>query len=784
MKRLERVPLHIPIFRRITELKIYQRFLPRWKLVVFLLFLPAALAIEIDATPTVQIQTGSADNYSRALVRATNGNLYAAVGDYSTGRVRVYESTDGGSSWTEQDAAHAPPGAEPSAAIDGNGTIHLAYCIAGAGLRYNTFSTTTKTFSGDTSVVPYGYFTPAIPKAAIAVDSNNRPHILYEDEVRVHGSPIDTVTYIDNVGLSTGWNAKVGLASGYVGDILVSQSNIPQLSYESSGGIVAAIGNANRATTFTTKVVAASVAGVQQPSIVMDSSNNTWIAFLSGSSGSQVPAVVEHKAADSWSTWQTPIQDTGATVYNQNVAVSLSVIGTTLYVAYPPSVTNVVWQRYDGTSWSTPVSFGFPSTSPVLEWSEWFDNGGCNRIGALITRVSNILQPSVPYGAYWAEINWPPTISGLSLYSGPVGASVTISGTNLAATPCASTVKFNGVTASPTSITNSQIVVPVPAGATTGAVVVTVGALSSNPVGFTVLGTISGTVTNASNGTGINGASVQALQANTVVGSATTSSNGSYIVSNLPAGSYDLRFSAAGFGSTVSPGNVVVGGSSTTVNAALTAPGTISGRITQSDGVTPISGASVSAGQGSSGVASATTDGSGNYTLSSLGAGGYTVVAAATGYASQVAGGVSVTSGNTTTKNFSLTAGTQSTISYFYDELGRLNGASDSQGNTATYNYDAVGNLLSISVNPSSQVSIVTFDPIAGHVGASVTINGTGFSTTPSQNAVTLNGSAATVTSATSTQMVVTVPTGATTGPIRVTAPGGSATSSSNFTVQ
>src|SRR5205807_714775 len=59
----------------------------------------------------------------------------------------------------------------------------------------------------------------------------------------------------------------------------------------------------------------------------------------------------------------------------------------------------------------------------------------------------------------------------------------------------------------------------------------------------------------------------------------------------------------------------------------------------------------------------------------------------------------------------------------------------------------------------------------------------TGFSATASQNTVKFNGTAATVNSATSTQLVSTVPTGATTGTISVTAPAGAATSNSAFTV-
>jgi len=122
-------------------------------------------------------------------------------------------------------------------------------------------------------------------------------------------------------------------------------------------------------------------------------------------------------------------------------------------------------------------------------------------------------------------------------------------------------------------------------------------------------------------------------------------------------------------------------------------------------------------------------------------------------------------------------------ITYIYDELGRLVGVVDPSGEAAVYTYDAVGNLLSISRRSSSNVSIIEFTPDGGAVGSTVTIYGTGFSATPGQNAVTFNGVAASVTSATSMTLVTSVPSGATTGPISVTTPAGSATSGAPFQV-
>jgi len=122
-------------------------------------------------------------------------------------------------------------------------------------------------------------------------------------------------------------------------------------------------------------------------------------------------------------------------------------------------------------------------------------------------------------------------------------------------------------------------------------------------------------------------------------------------------------------------------------------------------------------------------------------------------------------------------------IVYHYDRLGRLIAVVDPASDTAVYNYDAVGNLLSITRHASSSVAVIGFDPASGPIGATVRIQGTGFSATPAQNTVTFNGVSATISAASATQLEVTVPSGATTGTIGVTAPAGSATSATSFTV-
>jgi RHS repeat-associated protein len=79
-----------------------------------------------------------------------------------------------------------------------------------------------------------------------------------------------------------------------------------------------------------------------------------------------------------------------------------------------------------------------------------------------------------------------PSISSLSPNSGPVGAEIAITGTNFGEDQSTGTVTFNGTLATPTSWSPTSIIVSVPAGASTGNVVVTTNSGSSSGVSFTV----------------------------------------------------------------------------------------------------------------------------------------------------------------------------------------------------------------------------------------------------------------------------------------------------------
>lgn len=121
------------------------------------------------------------------------------------------------------------------------------------------------------------------------------------------------------------------------------------------------------------------------------------------------------------------------------------------------------------------------------------------------------------------------------------------------------------------------------------------------------------------------------------------------------------------------------------------------------------------------------------------------------------------------------------TTRYVYDDNGRLRAVIAPNGEAGIYEYDAAGNLKNIRRNTANQLEILDFSPRQGVPGTTVKIIGTGFGAGVTR--VTFNGTAATSFTTAAPQITVTLPTGATTGPIVVTTAGGTATSAQPFTV-
>lgn len=395
--------------------------------------------------------------------------------------------------------------------------------------------------------------------------------------------------------------------------------------------------------------------------------------------------------------------------------------------------------------------------------------------GPVVVTVSGRSSP----GATFTTI---PHITSLTPAGDAIGQTVTIAGTSFGSAPGTVTF-FNGVAGSTSGWADTSITVPVPAGATTGSVTVTAGGQSSNGVTFTLIttGTLVGTITHATGGAALLGATVQAVLAGVIQGTAMSAADGTYSIGNLTAGTYDVRVLATGYSSEVRSGTAISANATTNVNVAMSQPGTIAGTVTQSDGVTPIAGARVTVFSGPIQKGGTNTDSLGAYTIANLHPGAFTVQAANIGNRTKEQG-EAVSENATTTSNFALDPEPAGSVLYAYDAAGRLIQVTDPSGDAAIYHYDPVGNITAIERTGASVVSISGFTPLKGPAGATVTISGTGFSTT-SANTVTFGSGQVSVTAATPNQLTVSVPANATTGQIGVSNTTGSDTSDDTFAV-
>ncbi len=134
--------------------------------------------------------------------------------------------------------------------------------------------------------------------------------------------------------------------------------------------------------------------------------------------------------------------------------------------------------------------------------------------------------------------------------------------------------------------------------------------------------------------------------------SATTGTDGYYIIQNVAPDTYGVTASKTNYYSDTAVGVVVTAGNTETVDFNLQPyPGTLTGTVTDSLTGQPVQGATVSTSPGSY---SAVTNSNGQYTISSVAADTYTVSASKTNYYTRQVNGIVITPGGTTTCNISM----------------------------------------------------------------------------------------------------------------------------------
>src|SRR3989475_3114202 len=362
----------------------------------------------------------------------------------------------------------------------------------------------------------------------------------------------------------------------------------------------------------------------------------------------------------------------------------------------------------------------------------------------------------------------PPSITSLNPTFGPVGTSVTITGTNFGAPQGTSTVTFNGTTATPTSWNDPSIVVPVPAGAATGNVVVTVGGQASNGVLFTVPAapTLIKLVQHTSKDAGTTSSSSLAFPVSNTFGNwigvviRAGHSGQIFTVRDTLGNTYRQ---AVLFNQTLDTPNgdtfaifyaenIAGGTNSVTVSDSIS-NNTLRFAILEYSGVAAansLDGTAAAQGSGASARSgNVTTTASGDLVLGAV----------------MTGSGVTFTAGSGFTIEERVPAAPNTKLAAEDQVQGAAGGIVATATLSASARWgSAVASFKPASGSGSTAPMITNLNPASGAVGSPVTITGTNFGTPQGSSAVTFNGVSGTPTSWSATSILVPVPSTLSTG--------------------
>jgi hypothetical protein len=364
-----------------------------------------------------------------------------------------------------------------------------------------------------------------------------------------------------------------------------------------------------------------------------------------------------------------------------------------------------------------------------------------------------------------------PTLSAVTPATGGAGTSLTITGMNFGTTQGTSVVTFNGTLATATSWSATCIAVPVPLGATTGNVVVTVGGVPSIGLLFTV--------------TALSGITlVQPVKicpnTNTCSFPATPGSGNSILVLVAVDGFPTSISVNDNQGNSYAPFPVTAGSYRSTLRVliahAIAASGTFTvistdngtsrsivmyeyfGLSTTLDGTTANTSQTESGNTGVCGTLMTTNPND-------------LIVAAVT---AGVTGTATYGFSTPFTFDASINNSPAAILSGHYITSAANSGLLASFTWGPSYNVGSYG-CLQVAIRASQQAAtptIIRLSPATGAVGTSVLIAGGNFGETQGSSTVTFNGTAATPASWNATSIMAAVPSGATTGNLVVTVAG------------
>ena len=396
---------------------------------------------------------------------------------------------------------------------------------------------------------------------------------------------------------------------------------------------------------------------------------------------------------------------------------------------------------------------------------------GVQSVAVSGTGLANAQDPPPPVS---------PSITSLNPNSGAVGTLVTITGKNFGATQ--GTITFNGTVATPTSWSATSIVAPVPAGATTGNVVVTVGGVASTGVSFTVGSvaplafvqvnfatpqapqtTVAVTYTQAQTAGDLNVVVVGWNDSVAKINSVTDSKGNAYSLAVGPTVQSGTATQAIYYAKNIAAAAANSNTVTVTFNTGAAFPDIRVAEYSGIDTTTPVDVVAAAQGNGTPSNSGSVTTGNANDLLVGANLVQQTTTGPGSGYTSRV---ITTPDSDILEDSIVTTAGSRSatapiTGGAWIMQMVAFRGAGSGAGTSP---------------------SVTSLNPSSGAVGTSVAVAGTNFGATQGASTITFNGTVATPTSWSATSIVAPVPASATTGNVVVTV-GGQASNGSSFTV-
>jgi RHS repeat-associated protein len=348
-----------------------------------------------------------------------------------------------------------------------------------------------------------------------------------------------------------------------------------------------------------------------------------------------------------------------------------------------------------------------------------------------------------------------PTVTGLTPLSGPVSTIVTITGTNFGASQGSSTLSLNGTTATALSWSATSILASVPSGASSGTFSVTVGGTAAISSSFTVTLLPSGWSDADIGSVGVTGSAIYA--------------SGEFTQNGAGGGTFFATADGINFLYQSLSGNAAIIARVVSVPSGTATQAGLMIRESLDPGATSMYVFDYSSGiwateRNSTGASTSYS----YYTSDSLPYWIELVRNGDTFIESTSPDGINWTQ-----------AGTQ-TIAMAQNIYIGLAVSSRYTSSLSTVTFDNV----SVSTPTSLPPSITSLSATTGPVGSQVVISGFGFGASQSYSQATVNGVVASVSSWADSSITMTIPSGATTGPVQVSvAPNMNDSNSVMFTV-